>query len=91
MGDCPQPVREIKFMSDEEFLRAEPWTDPGSQHKGGLLEVEPKCRYPDFWTIPEAKRAGLERHEMSIAEAHCFKARKFSKMSGAFGKGLNVP
>ena len=52
---------------------------------------KPKLRYPDFWTIPEAKREGLERHEMCIAEAQCFRARKFAKLSGAFGKGKNIP
>ena len=82
-------------MSDEEFLRAEPWTqdEPGSQSEGGLklCESEPKCRYPDFWTIPEAKREKLERHEMGVSEAQCFRARKFSKMSGAFGLGKNIP
>ena len=56
-----------------------------------LLDVEPKPKYSDFWTIPEAKREGLERHEMCIAEAQCFRARKFAKLSGAFGKGKNIP
>ena len=81
-------------MSDEEFLRTEPWTqdEPGSQSSGAkLCEAEPKCRYPDFWTIPEAKREKLERHEMGVSEAQCFRARKFAMMSGAFGRGLNVP
>ena len=81
-------------MSDEDFLRAEPWTqdEPRSQSSGvKLCEAEPKLRYPDFWTIPEAKREKLERHEMGISEAQCFRARRFARMSGAFGRGLNVP
>ena len=81
-------------MSDEEFLSAGPSQEtPGSQNEGGLklLEAEPKLRYPDFWTIPEAKREKLERHEMGISEAQCFRARRFAMMSGAFGGGLNVP
>ena len=56
-----------------------------------LLDVEPKPKYSDFWTIPEAKRENLERHEMGISEAQCFRARRFARMSGAFGRGLNVP
>ena len=79
-------------MSDEEFLRAELWQEPPMSQGGlQLLEAEPKCRYPDFWTIPEEKRERLERLEMGIAEAGCFRARKFSEMSGAFGLGKNIP
>ena len=83
------------MMSDDDFLMSEPWLDPGSLDKGGVIEVpqewEPKLRYPDFWTIPEGKREGLERHEMSVAESSCWRARKFHKSCAAFGKGKNVP
>ena len=82
-------------MSDDEFLKAEPHEEPWSQAKGVNREVaqewEPKPRYTKFWTMAEDKREGLERHEMSIAEDQCWRARKFGKRTGAFGKGLNLP
>ena len=56
-----------------------------------LQESEPKCRCPDFWSGPEARREQLERHEMGVSEAQCLRARKFAMMSGAFGRGFNVP
>ena len=74
---------------------AEPSTEPSAFKRGGLRAVakdwEPKARYPDFWRVTEEKREQLERHEMGIAEAQCFRARKFARLSGAVGKGKNVP
>ena len=94
-GDCPQPARQIQLMSDAEFLEAEPSKEPGNEAKGRVHEItqdwEPKSRYPDFWKVTEGKRERLERHEMGIAEAQCFRARKFAKRCGAFGKGKNIP
>ena len=80
-------------MSDDEFLRAEPRSHHEETPQGGLklLQAEPKCRYPDFWTIPEASREKLERHEMGFAENQCLRARRFAQKSGAFGMGKNIP
>ena len=82
-------------MADDEFLKAEPHEEPRSQAKGVNREVaqawEPKPRYTKFWAMAEDKRERLERHEMSIAEDQCWRARKFGKRTGAFGKGLNLP
>ena len=52
---------------------------------------EPKLRYPEFWEKRDEERERLERHEMGICESQAFRARRFAKLSSAFGKGLNVP
>jgi hypothetical protein len=48
-------------------------------------------RYPNFFDMPEGKRERIEVHEMGIAESQAFRARRFAKSSGAFGRGKNVP
>ena len=80
-------------MSDDAFLKAGPHEESMIQFKGVRMdsECEPKPRYPKFWELDERGRERLERHEMGIAEAQCFRARKSAKRCGAFGKGKNVP
>ena len=80
-------------MSDDAFLKAGPHEESMIQFKGVRMdsECEPKPRYPKFWELDERGRERLERYEMGIAEAQCWRARKFGKRTMSFGKGLCFP